>query len=322
MESGAEDAVDHPGRGRALGTELGRGRAPGPRFRLAALVDDAAAAREWASAELGVPAFRRARPGARLGRCRRGAARLAAGDPPAARRGGARRRPPRPLREALRAEPRGRARAVARAGARAKRHVMVSQNYRFRRQSRGAPGARRDGHARAPARHPHRPAAATCATLWISPRDWRGTDGAPVPARHGHPPRRHAPADHRPRDRARSTRAPGRCPTRRSGNEPAVEALLTLDDGTPVAYEGTWAARPPETSWNGDWELVGEKARATWSGGVDDALRGSVHLERYGSKPSRWRCRGSPAVDRLGVLHELRRAVVEGRRPRRRPRTT
>ena len=61
-------------------------------------------------------------------------------------------------------------------------------------------------------------------------------------------------------------------------HDPTVGALLTLDDGTPVSYDGTWAEPLVETSWNGDWELVGSRGRATWSGGVDDALRGTVRF--------------------------------------------
>ncbi len=99
-------------------------------------------------------------------------------------------------------------------------------------------------------------------------------------------------------------------------HEPAVEALITLDDGTPVAYEGTWAAAAgPETSWNGDWELVGDRGRATWTGGVRDALRGTVAVERYGSPARRLTLPRLPALDRIGVLKELARAIADGRAP-------
>jgi predicted dehydrogenase len=97
--------------------------------------------------------------------------------------------------------------------------------------------------------------------------------------------------------------------------EPAIEALITVTDGTPVAYEGTFAAVGAETSWNGDWELVGTDARATWTGGVVDPLRGTVTLERYGEPPSRVALPVLQALDRVGVLDALRRAVLEGRDP-------
>jgi predicted dehydrogenase len=97
--------------------------------------------------------------------------------------------------------------------------------------------------------------------------------------------------------------------------EPSVQALLVLDDGIPVAYEGDFAAYARETSWNGDWELVGERARATWTGGVRSPLRGAVAIERYGSLPERVDLPRLPALDRIAVLHELRQAIVEGRTP-------
>jgi len=283
-----------------------------PGFRLAALVDDAAEAREWAGAELGVPAFRR------LDQALRSvdADAVLLVSPPSTHR---------PLAEealaaglhvvsekpfALTLED---ARAIARAGARADRRVMVSQNYRFRRQSRALQELVSAGSLgrllgiRVACRRDLRKA-------WISPRDWRGRMRHPYlldMAIHHVDMLRQITGREIALVDARAWRVPD-SPFR---NEPVVEALLTLDDGTPVAYEGTWAATTPQTSWNGDWELVGERARATWSGGVDDALRGVVHLERYGQGRKRVALPRLAAVDRLGVLHELRRALAEGTPP-------
>ena len=286
-------------------------------FRLAALVDAAPAAREWVAAELGVPAF------PRLDRALDSVAADAVllVSPPATHR---------PLAEAalaaglhvLSEKPfaltLADARAVALAGARAKREVMVAQNYRFRRQPRALQqlvatdalgsllgvriACRRD-----------------LRNAWISSRDWRGKMAHPYlldMAIHHVDMLRQITGREIAQVDARAWRVPD-SPFR---NEPAVEALLTLDDGTPVAYEGTWAATTAETSWNGDWELVGEQARATWSGGVDDPLRGIVDLERYGSKPERVALPRLAAVDRLGVLRELRRALAEGAPPETLPR--
>ena len=99
-------------------------------------------------------------------------------------------------------------------------------------------------------------------------------------------------------------------------NEPAVEALLTLDDDTPVAYEGDWAAADRR-------DLVERRLGAHRAEGARDVERRAstmrcaavVHLERYGSKRERVALPRLAAVDRLGVLHELRRAVVEGTPP-------
>jgi predicted dehydrogenase len=65
-------------------------------------------------------------------------------------------------------------------------------------------------------------------------------------------------------------------------HHPTVAALIDLDDGTPVVYEGTWAHRGPETSWNGEWEVVGEAGRLIWSGAREDRNVGEVLLEPWG----------------------------------------
>jgi predicted dehydrogenase len=283
--------------------------AKSPGLRLAAAVDAQAAARDGVAATLGVPAFRR------LERALVSvdAQAVLVVSPPSTHR---------ELVEASLAEGRhvlvekplaltlADATAIARAAERASRHAMVAQNYRFRRQSRGLQRLVREGTlgrllgVRIACRRDLR-------ASWVSPRDWRG--------RMAHPYLLDMAVHHVDLLRvitgrevvevdARAWRAPDG-PFR---HEPSVEALLTLDGGTPVAYEGTWATPSRQTSWNGDWELVGTRARATWTGGVADALRGTVRLERYGESPAPVELPRLPALDRLGALYELRRAVETG----------
>ena len=286
-------------------------RSPG--FRLAAVVDSGQAARAWVNETLGVPTFTRLERA--LGAVPADAVLLVS--PPSTHR---------PLAEAAFAA--GRhvltekplaptledAAAIASVARAHGRVAMVAQNYRFRRQPRelgrlvreGALGElrgiriefRRDMRAR-----------------WISPRDWRGK----MP----HPLLLDMAVHHVDLVRSITGReivevdargwVVGDSPFR---HNPTVDALLTLDDGTPVAYHGTWAeALGRETSWNGDWELVGAKARATWTGAPNDALRGTVALERYGRARERLRPAPLPALDRLGVLHEARHAIESGVEP-------
>jgi predicted dehydrogenase len=281
-------------------------------FRLAAVVDGSAEVRAWGAAELAVPVFRRLEEA--LAEIDAQAVLLVV--PPAAHR---------PLAETALSAGRhvlsekplaldlADARAVAKAAARAGLHVMVAQNYRFRRQSRalqalvasGALGALLG--IRIACRRDLRQA-------FVARGDWR--------ARMTHPYLLEMAIHHVDMLRmitgreitAVDARA-WKVPDSPFLNEPTVEALLTLDGGTPVAYEGSWAETRSETSWNGDWELVGEQARATWTGGVNDALRGTVALERYGRRPESVALPRLRAIDRLGVLHELRRAIVEGTPP-------
>ncbi len=282
-------------------------------FRLAAVVDARPGARAWAGESLGVPTF------TRLDRALDAvpAEAVLLVSPPATHR---------PLVETALAAGRDvivekplaptldEAAAIASAARANGRVVMVAQNYRFRRQPRALATLVRDGTLgglrgiRIEFRRDMR-------NLWISPRDWRG--------RMAHPFLLDMAVHHVDLVRSITGRelvevdarswAVADSPFR---HHPTVEAILTLEGDTPVAYHGTWAeALGRETSWNGDWELVGSRARATWTGGVNDALRGTVRLDRFGASRERLRPETLPALDRLAVLHELRRAVRAGDEP-------
>ena len=283
-----------------------------PGYELAGVADAAAAGRAWVREALAVPAFRDL--GRAIAATQPDVVTLAS--PPSTHRplaelalsGGCHVVVEKPLALTL-----GDAAAVGAAADRAGRCAMVAQNYRFRRQ----PRALRDLVAkralgqligiRISCRRDLRDA-------WISRRDWRG--------RMPHPYLLDMAIHHVDLLRMTTGREVAEVDARSWGapdgpfaHDPTVAALVTLDDGTPVAYEGTWAEPLSETSWNGDWELVGSKGRVTWAGGVDDALRGTVRFGRHRERDARVSLPSLRAVDRLGVLAELRRAVAAGEQP-------
>lgn len=98
-------------------------------------------------------------------------------------------------------------------------------------------------------------------------------------------------------------------------HDPTVSVLLELADGIVASYDGTWVGVGSETSWNGDWELIGRAGRATWSGGHADARRSTVMLERAGGQPARVDLPPIAAQEQRGVLAELRASLVDGRQP-------
>ena len=61
---------------------------------------------------------------------------------------------------------------------------------------------------------------------------------------------------------------------------PTVAALMTLEDGATVVYEGDWASHGAETSWNGAWEIVGSAGRLLWNPG--DMHSEEVWTQRWG----------------------------------------
>ncbi len=98
-------------------------------------------------------------------------------------------------------------------------------------------------------------------------------------------------------------------------HDPAVAALLQVEGGVPVVYEGDWATHGTETSWNGEWEISGEAGRLIWSGSTGDRGTGEVVLEKWGGKPSPVQQPELEFVEREATLQALREAVESGETP-------
>jgi predicted dehydrogenase len=281
-------------------------------FALVGIVDRSAAARAWARSELGVPtatslerALRSFESDAVLIVSPPGTHRSLAEE---ALESGLHVAVEKPLALSM-ADARGMVACAERTGSVA----VVAQNYRFRRQPealRRLVQAGDLGQLRA--------ITVRCVRdlrrAWISPRDWRG--------RMRHPYLLDMAIHHVDLLRATTRREVVEV-TARSWSAPdgpfehdaAISALLDVEGGTPVAYEGSWTGVRGWTSWNGDWEIVGDCGRATWTGGTERALRGVVTVERYGEAPTKVVLPRLPALDRLGVLHDLRAAARSGHEP-------
>ena len=98
-------------------------------------------------------------------------------------------------------------------------------------------------------------------------------------------------------------------------HHPAVAVLLDVEGGVPVVYEGDWATRKPETSWNGEWEIAGEAGRLLWSGDTGDRGTGAVWLERLGEKPRFVEQPNLEFVEREATLQSMREAIESGEPP-------
>ena len=281
-------------------------------FQLAALVDASAEVRKWAAAELGVPVFSRLDEALE----REPAEAVLLVSPPETHRPlgelaiahGLHVLTEKPLTLTL-----DDARALVKLSERTGLHVMVTQNYRFRRQSRALEALVSSGALgrllgiRVVCRRDLR-------NSWIIPRHWRSEMAHPylldMAIHHVDLLRMITGREIRGVD-ALAWRVPD-SPFRM---EPNVQALFVLDDGTPVAYEGDFAAAISQTSWNGDWEIVGDRARALWIGGTEAPLRGRVVIERYAAPAETVVLPRLAVLDRVAVLHEFRRSIAEGTSP-------
>jgi predicted dehydrogenase len=97
--------------------------------------------------------------------------------------------------------------------------------------------------------------------------------------------------------------------------DPAVAATMTLSGGATVLYEGDWATRAPETSWNGDWELIGERGRLTWTGTATDVMSSTLLLQLRGEKPRPLPLPELELSDRAASLAAFVEAVMTEREP-------
>jgi predicted dehydrogenase len=195
---------------------------------------------------------------------------------------------------------------------RAGRLLMVSQNYRFRAPARAARQAIADG-ALGELVAVRTTFARDTRTLW-PPDNFRYAMRHPVVldmAIHHADLLRMLTGRNVGRLDARSWRAPDSPYV----HDPEVLALMELEGGIPVVYEGTWAARGSETSWNADWQIAGERGRLLWTGGRDDAMAGEIVLERWGQSPDRLALPELAAVDRAGALSAFLDAILGGAPP-------
>jgi predicted dehydrogenase len=97
--------------------------------------------------------------------------------------------------------------------------------------------------------------------------------------------------------------------------DPAVATILDLEGGVPVIYEGDWATHESETSWNGDWEIVGENGRLLWSGDEEDRGTGEVVFGRWGQEPWPVEQQDLEFVEREATLQALRASIESGGPP-------
>lgn len=91
-------------------------------------------------------------------------------------------------------------------------------------------------------------------------------------------------------------------------HDPACAALITLAGDIPVTYDGDWAPREPDTSWNGNWELLGSAGRLTWKGNV-------ITFDRWKEATKLLDAHPDPVDGRTGVLDTFAQAIATGEQP-------
>ena len=87
----------------------------------------------------------------------------------------------------------------------------------------------------------------------------------------------------------------------------AATVVMAMDSGVSVTYTGNWGSFGPETSWNGDWEFVGDEGRIVWT-------EAGITIQRWGADPMPLEV--APPIDAQGALvHEFVTAIGTGSQP-------
>jgi predicted dehydrogenase len=74
-------------------------------------------------------------------------------------------------------------------------------------------------------------------------------------------------------------------------------AIFEMGDEIVYSYRGSWCAEGLNTSWEGEWRIIGERGSVTWNG--EDAFQAQV-VEETGSFRSKWRDVDVPPCDDAG----------------------
>jgi Predicted dehydrogenases and related proteins len=92
--------------------------------------------------------------------------------------------------------------------------------------------------------------------------------------------------------------------------------LLRLQQDVPVVWDGDWCARGGSgTSWEGEWQFIGNKARLFWDGNIDGKNLTSVRLEIPGEEPRALLTHEPVWERRLPVLEHFIESIKRGEQP-------
>jgi predicted dehydrogenase len=92
--------------------------------------------------------------------------------------------------------------------------------------------------------------------------------------------------------------------------------LIRLRQNVPVVWDGDWCARGgPVTSWEGEWQFIGDKARLFWDGNIDGKNLTSIRLEVPGGEPRELLTHEPVGERRLPVLKHFIESIKEAKQP-------
>lgn len=91
--------------------------------------------------------------------------------------------------------------------------------------------------------------------------------------------------------------------------------LMRLQQDIPVVWDGDWCARGAVTSWEGEWQFIGNKGRLFWDGNINGKNLTSVRLELPEQEPQELLIDEPIWERRLPVLEHFIESIKRGEQP-------
>jgi predicted dehydrogenase len=95
-------------------------------------------------------------------------------------------------------------------------------------------------------------------------------------------------------------------------HHPAAAVIMTLTNGATVTYDGNWAGFDTDTSWDGEWDIVGDTGRIRWR---TDGQANVVDLVSLDGTDRPLVADDDRPTDQAGLLADFVSAVSSGRQP-------
>ena len=189
------------------------------------------------------------------------------------------------------------------------RILMVAQNYRYRPNIRAVQAAIRDGEigtVRSVAIRFHRDTRSV-----FGPGDFRYSMAEPLiidMAVHHFDMLRAITGEDVTELYGRSWHVPGGV----YAHHPAATVVMTLTNGATAIYDGNWAGFDTDTSWDGEWDIVGDTGRIRWR---TDGQSNVVDLLPFDGTARRLSLDDGQPGDQAGLLADFVRAVASNALP-------
>ena len=95
-------------------------------------------------------------------------------------------------------------------------------------------------------------------------------------------------------------------------HHPAATVVMTLTNGATATYDGNWAGFDTDTSWDGEWDIIGETGRLRWR---TDGQANVVDLLPFDGPARRLCLDNDQPGDQAGLLADFVKAVASNALP-------